>query len=89
MKMVNIGEFYFRKRVKKLSIKLNIESQNQLVLKFKSNPKLVWNYVQKKTSCKDAISTISVNGIDLIGGKEKSQAFVDFFASVYNYRFRF
>ena len=74
-----INEFIdLRKRVKKLSIKLNIESQNQLALKFKPNPKLFWNYVQKKTRSKDATSTISVNGIDLIGGKEKAQAFVDF-----------
>ena len=79
-----INEFKdLRKRVKKLSAKLNIESQNRIAIEFKSNPKLFWNYVQKKTRSKDAISTISVNGMDLIGGKEKAQAFADFFASVY------
>lgn len=79
-----INEFKnLRAQIKRISRKLNVASQNSLALQYKTNPKLFWNFVQKKTRGKAEISTISVNGVDLIGGREKAQAFAEFFASVY------
>ena len=73
----------YRQKVRDLSTQLERENQNFIAANFRTNPKRFWNFVHKKTKCRDSPSMLTVNGSVLTEGYEKARAFAEFFASVY------
>ena len=76
-----------RNLVRKESRKANKKEQKDVAKSCKENPKKIWNYIKSKSKCVNGIGDIKITDSDgakiLCDDQEKSNAFVNYFSSVF------